>query len=87
MILNLVDRLQYIQDFVTSPKKEDIINMFFHLKAPKIEIQAKINAVDISLYVRGQVEIMISEGDLRLQDRSFHDKNVGSAAILCLLTA
>lgn len=36
MILNLVDRLQCVQVLITSRKEEDIINMFFQLKAPEI---------------------------------------------------
>ena len=76
MILNLVDRLQSVQVFVTSRKEADIINMFLQLKAPKIEIEAKNSAADIKTYVRGQVETLISEGDLKLQDRSLYDKIV-----------
>ena len=74
MIFNLIDKLQCIQVFVTSRKEEDIISMFLQLKAPKIEIEAKNNAVDIEIYVRGKVETLISEGDLKLQDRSIHEK-------------
>lgn len=76
MITNLVDRLQCVQVFVTSRKEEDIINMFLLLKAPKIEIEAKNNAVDIETYVRGKVETLILEGDLKLQNRSLHDEIV-----------
>ena len=76
MILNLVDRLQCVQVFVTSRREDDIINMFLQLKAPKIEIEAKNNAVDIEIYVRGKVETLISQGELKLQDRSLHDKIV-----------
>lgn len=76
MILNLVDRLQCVQVFVTSRKEEDIINMFLQLKAPKIEIEAKNNAADIEIYARGQIETLISQGDLKLQDRTLHEKIV-----------
>ena len=76
MILNLVDQLQCVQVFITSRKEEDIINMFLQLKAPKIEIEAKNNSVDIEIYVRGQVETVISQGELKLQNRSLHDKIV-----------
>lgn len=48
--------------------------MFLRLKAPKIEIEAKHTAVDIEIYVRGQVKTLIFEGDLKLQDRTLHDK-------------
>ena len=76
MILNLVNRLQCVQVFVTSRKEEDIVNMFLQLKAPKIEIEAKNNAIDIEIYVRGKIETLISQGELKLQDRSLHDKIV-----------
>lgn len=76
MITNLVDRLQCVQVFVTSRKEEDIINMFHQLKAPKIEIEAKNNTADIEIYVHGKVETLISEGDLKLQNRTLHDKIV-----------
>ena len=76
MILNLIDTLQCVQVFATSRKEEDIINMFLQLKAPKIEIEAKNNAVDIEIYVRGKVKTLISQGGLKLQDHSLHDKIV-----------
>lgn len=76
MISNLVDKLPCVQVFVTSRKEEDIIRMFLQLKAPKIEIEAKNNAMDIEIYVRGQVEALMSQGDLRLQDLSLHEKIV-----------
>lgn len=76
MIFNLVDRLHCVQVFVTSRKEDDIINMFHQLKASKIEIEAKNNAADIEIYVRGKVETLISQGELKLQDRSLHDKIV-----------
>ena len=76
MISNLIDTLQCVQVFVTSRKEEDIINIFLQLKAPKIEIEAKNNAVDIEIYVRGKVETLISQGGLKLQDPSLHDKIV-----------
>ncbi len=74
MISNLVDRLQCVQVFITSRKEEDIINMFLQLKAPKIELEAKNTAADIEIYTRGQVETWISQGELKLHDRSLHEK-------------
>ena len=73
MILNLVDKLQCVQIFATSRKETDIMSKFLQLKAPKIEIEAKDNAVDIEIYVRGQVRTLISDDELKLQDRSLHD--------------
>ena len=47
--------------------------MFFQLKAPTVEIKAKNSAEDINIYVRGKVELLISEGDLVLENLSLQD--------------
>lgn len=50
--------------------------MFFQLKARKIEIYTKYNAADLDIYIYGKVETLISQGELKLQDRFFHNKIV-----------
>lgn len=81
MILKLVNELPCAKVFVTSWKEADITNKFSQLNEPTIEIEAKNNADDIEIYVRGQAGSLISEGDLQLQDESLQEKIIQEHAL------
>ena len=81
MILKLVNELPCAKVFVTSRKEADTTKKFSQLNEPTIEIEAKNNADDIEIYVRGQVGSLISGGDLQLQDDSLQEKTIQEHAL------
>lgn len=52
----LVENLPYFKIFVTSRREKDLVRAFEELKAPKIEIEAKSVAADITKYVADEVK-------------------------------
>lgn len=73
MIRSLVNELPGARVFATSRKEADITSVFFQLKTPTVEIEAKKNAEDINNYVRGKIKSLISERDLVLEDLSLQE--------------
>lgn len=71
MISNLVVELPCAKVFASSRKESDIANTFSQIKAPTVEIEVRNTADDIvEIYLCGQVESLISKGDLVLKDHS-----------------